>query len=148
MPVILEAYGNAVIGLAPLLKGLHARLVAIDGRDGSGKTTLGRYLAWHFNCTLLETDLFLVPGQGNPKYRNDDLARIISGRLNDDSPIIVESVLALDLFDSLGMQRDYWLHITNTKHGGCEALMTKYIEYETRRKPTECADTAITVSVL
>jgi cytidylate kinase len=49
-----------VEALTPIMRGLPGVIVTIDGRDGVGKTTLGRYLAWYFNVTLIETDLFLI----------------------------------------------------------------------------------------
>ena len=44
---------------------LQGKLIAIDGLLGVGKTTLGRYLAWRFNISLVGSDLFLIPNQGS-----------------------------------------------------------------------------------
>jgi ABC-type phosphate/phosphonate transport system ATPase subunit len=71
-----EEYGVYVPvdeALATLLCGLPGKLVAIDGRDGSGKTTLGRYLAWRFNVTLIESDLFLLDGENRLTHRVDEI---------------------------------------------------------------------------
>jgi hypothetical protein len=57
-------------------------LIAIDGVDGSGKTTLGRYLSWQIGASLIETDLFLTTPE--PSYRLDvtsheDDPRVVTG---------------------------------------------------------------------
>jgi hypothetical protein len=36
----------------------------------SGKTTLGRHLAWHFKVTLIEAELFAVPGSKPIGHKN------------------------------------------------------------------------------
>jgi uridine kinase len=36
----------------------------------SGKTTLGRHLAWRFKVTLIEADLFAVPGSKPIGHKN------------------------------------------------------------------------------
>jgi hypothetical protein len=77
---VLPAYSKVVDALAPLLREFPGGIVTIDGRDGVGKTTLGRYLAWHFNVTLIETDLFLIPAQDYLIYLDDQINRIIERR--------------------------------------------------------------------
>jgi hypothetical protein len=62
----LESYRLAVTALAPVLDGLPAVVIAIDSLPGAGKTTLGRYLAWTFNVSLIETDTFMRPSVGRP----------------------------------------------------------------------------------
>jgi tRNA A37 threonylcarbamoyladenosine biosynthesis protein TsaE len=52
----LPQYADIVRRLKPVLAGLPPKLIAIDGPMGSGKTTLGRHLAWRFNVTLIEAD--------------------------------------------------------------------------------------------
>ena len=66
----LPQYSDVIRALTPVLHDLPGRLIAIDGRSGVGKTTLGRYLAWRFNISLVESDLFLIPNRGG----NADLA--------------------------------------------------------------------------
>ena len=48
-------------------------LVAIDGRCGSGKTTLGEYLKGQFDCNLFHMDdFFLRPEQRTPERMAQD----------------------------------------------------------------------------
>ena len=57
-------YVDAVSALKPVLANFQANIIAIGGHPSSGKTSLGRYLAWQFNVSLIETDLFLDDGEG------------------------------------------------------------------------------------
>jgi hypothetical protein len=43
-----------------------AYVIATDGRDGVGKSPLGRKLAFDLHVPLVETDLFLVPENSEP----------------------------------------------------------------------------------
>ena len=78
MPTVLPAYAEVVDALTPVMRGLPGVIVTIDGRDGVGKTTLGRYLAWHFNVTLIETDLFLIPAQDYLIHLDDQVNRSLT----------------------------------------------------------------------
>jgi MoxR-like ATPase len=55
-------YECAASALAPILDDLPGKVVAIDGYPGVGKSSLGRFLAWRFNISLIETDFFLIKG--------------------------------------------------------------------------------------
>src|SRR5687767_11166085 len=100
-------YQDVLKALAPVLDDLPGKLVAIDGRPGAGKTTLGRFLAWRFNVSLIETDLFLIERQGRLVYFNDQITRIIDKRLAMPRPVIVEGVAVLRLLSDLKRRADY-----------------------------------------
>ena len=55
-------------------------IVAIDGVDGAGKSTLGRYLAWQLGMPLVESDQYLVQNTGKLDYRNLKLKRLIASQ--------------------------------------------------------------------
>jgi len=111
MPLVLAGYDEVVSVLTPVLDGLPPRVVGIDGRDGVGKTTLGRYLAWHFNITLIETDLFLKRHRGRLEYRDDEIARLIRARLEATRPVVVEGVCLLQLLGRLGVAPDFTVYV-------------------------------------
>src|SRR5690242_12359027 len=81
MPTVLPAYQRVVEAMGPVTRRPRGVIVTIDGRDGVGKTTLGRYLAWYFNVTLIETDLFLIPAQDYLIHLDDQVNRIIERRI-------------------------------------------------------------------
>jgi hypothetical protein len=76
----LPQYKEVITALTPVLYDLPGKLIAIDGRSCVGKTTLGRYLAWQFNISLVESDLFLIPNQGKLVYMNEALKHVITSR--------------------------------------------------------------------
>ncbi|MDI1300044.1 hypothetical protein [Methylotenera sp.] len=131
MPIRPEAFDQVAQNLAPLLAGLPPKVVAIDGRSGAGKTTLGRFLAWHFNSSLVELDLFL--GEGCLVRRENEVERIVKLRLNLGRPVFVEGLLVLDLLDSIGVKPDYTIYVQSAaRPNGC-GFAVESTEYENRR---------------
>lgn len=141
----LPEYEHVVDELVPVLYDLPGKVVAIDGRPGSGKTTLGRYLAWRFNVTLLEADLFLHEGRGHLAYRTDEIDRIIRARLSIPRPIIVDSVAVLRLLKALGRSHDFLIHVTNASAGDGGNLKHEIAAYEAEFSPRARADLAIKI---
>ena len=62
MPIWPKIFDEVAQKLAPHLADLPPKVVAIDGRSGAGKTTLASFLAYYFNSSLVELDLFLTEG--------------------------------------------------------------------------------------
>ena len=142
MPIHPPEFESAAATLAPHLDNLPGKLIAIDGRDGTGKTTLGRFLAWHFNISLVETDLFLRNGAGL-SYHTDQIDRIISQRLSKPRPVIVEGVAVLQLLQSLGRKPDLLVYVTNSNHSGGSTLAKALEQYESSFKPAALANVAV-----
>ncbi len=88
-------YSPAVEALKPLITNLPFKIVSIDGLPGAGKTTLGRYLAYKFNVSLIETDLFIKRRNGTLNFHNSQIKRIIEIRKQRDLPVIVEGAIVL-----------------------------------------------------
>src|ERR1043165_10307225 len=118
MPEVLTSYGAVVEALRPMLHNLPGKLIGIDGRNGVGKTTLGRYLAWHFNVTLIEADLFLIPSQDYLTHLDFQINRIIERRFTLPRPVIVEGVSMLQLMKRISRVPDFAIYITNPRHSG------------------------------
>ena len=83
----LPQYKDVITALTSVLYDLPGKLIAIDGQPGVGKTTLGRYLAWQFNISLVESDLFLIPNQGKLVYLNEVLSHVSTSRLKNPRPV-------------------------------------------------------------
>ena len=139
------AYDRVVEQLTPVLHDMSGKLVAIDGRDGSGKTTLGRFLAWHFDITLIETDPFLGEGM---TYRTDVIDLIIAHRLARPRPVIIEGIMLLRLLSSLGRSADFLIHVTNTEFQGSSTLADELLRYEQQFNPRQRADLILELSLV
>ena len=145
MPAILPSYARIVDALAPTMRGLPGVVVTIDGRDGVGKTTLGRYLAWHFNVTLIETDLFLIPAQDYLLHLDDQINRIIERRITRPKPVIVEGVSILQLMKRINRVPDFAIYLTNPQHSGSDAMDQRLSAYESAFSPSRTANIVVEV---
>ena len=114
MPVRPVEFDDVARSLAPSLEGLPPSIIAIDGRDGDGKTTLGRFLAWYFNITLLETDLYLL-GDNSLRRNTEEIRRVIDARLGRRRPIVVEGVGVLQLLEDVGCPPAFHIYIRNRR---------------------------------
>jgi uridine kinase len=143
VPAILPAYEQVVDAMTTIMRGLPGVIITIDGRGGVGKTTLGRYLAWHFNVTLLETDLFLIPAQDYLIHLDDQVNRIIERRLSSRLPVIVEGVSILQLMKRIDRVPTFSIYVTNPRHSGNERLDRRLSAYEAAFSPATRANLAI-----
>ena len=143
VPTIPPAYAEVVRALTPIMHGLPGVIVTIDGRDGVGKTTLGRYLAWHFNVTLIETDLFLIPAQDYLIYLDDQINRIIERRITLPRPVIVEGVTMLQLMKRIHRIPDFAIYVADPRQSSNEAMDRRLSEYERAFGPAATANLVI-----
>jgi len=142
---ILPGYVQVVDALTPIMRGLPGVIVTIDGRGGVGKTTLGRYLAWHFNVTLIETDLFLIPAQDYLIHLDDQVNRIIERRITSRLPVIVEGISILQLMKRIDRVPAFAIYVTNPRHSSNEGLERRLSAYEAAFSPSAKADLVIKV---
>ena len=145
MPIRPAEFDLAAQQLAPHLVNLPGKLIAIDGRDGSGKTTLGRFLAWYFNIALVETDLFLRDGYGLTYYA-DQIERLVAQRLAKPRPVIVEGVAVLKTLQSIGRTPDLLVYVTNANNPGSDSLAKRLSDYEATFSPRSVAHVSVQLS--
>jgi hypothetical protein len=110
-----------------------------------GKTTHGRYLAWRFNISLVESDLFLIPNQGRLVYLQDALKHVITSRFDKPRPVIVESVAVRRLLHDLALKPDYVIYVSSNNAHESRSLKEEIDSYETVLKPAATADLIINV---
>lgn len=86
-------------------------LIGIDGREGTGKTSLSNWLAWQLGMPAIHLDLFLIQSEipAPIERRVSDLDRSLKARGN--RPLIVEGVLLLDALDEVGRSPDFLIFV-------------------------------------
>jgi len=145
LPSVLPGYATVVKALTPVMQGLPGRIVTIDGRDGIGKTTLGRYLAWHFNVTLIETDLFMIPTHDHVIHLDDQINRIIERRIGTPLPVIVEGICIRQLMKRLNRTPDCAIYAVNPRHLSSKLLEQRLAAYEAAFAPYATADLIVEI---
>lgn len=136
-----KEYTPVVDALAPVLYNLPPRIVAIDGRPGSGKTPLGRFLAWWFNVSLIETDLFLFEREGLYRYRTEETARIIDFRMRVERPVIIEGVTVLRQLAVMNRSADFLIYVANASAPTLRSeYEVQFEDYEAEFKPRQRAN--------
>ena len=142
---VLPAYLQVVDTLWPHMRGSPGVIVTIDGRDGVGKTTLGRYLAWYFNVSLIETDLYLIPALDHFIYLDDQINRIIERRITSPLPVIVEGVAMLELMTRINRVPDFRIYVTNPQQSGSKTMDQRLTAYETAYAPAASASMVVAI---
>lgn len=145
MPQILPSYLKVVDELAPVIRRSPGLLVTIDGRFGVGKTTLGRYLAWHFNVSLIETDLFLIPARDHLIHLDDQINRIIERRLTTPLPVIVEGISMLQLMKRIHRVPDFSIYVANPLRSNREVIDRRLATYEAAYSPSTIANMVVNI---
>ena len=143
----LPQYNEVIRSLTPVLHDLPRKLIAIDGRSGVGKTTLGRYLAWRFNISLVETDLFPIPNQGRLIYLSEAISHAIASRLQTPRPVIVEGVAIRRLLADLSLKPDYTIYVSSQDSPDSSSLKREIANYEAVFNPESSADLAIDITI-
>lgn len=145
MPIRPPRFDEAAAALEPTLKNLPRRLVAIDGRMGAGKSTLGRFLCWYFNVTLVETDPFLL-GDGSLSRHIDEISRIVSFRLDGEfpQPVLIEGVGMRQLLEQIQRAADVHIYVENT--ASPYKPSPAVLAYEARYSPRKSSDILVEVA--
>jgi hypothetical protein len=69
-------------------------LIAIDGADGVGKSSLASWLAWQLGAPAVYLDLYVIRDSNPLRWRTDELRRIVNRRLVDHAaPLVVEGIM-------------------------------------------------------
>lgn len=144
-PRVLAAYPIVVDALAPVMQQRKGAIVTIDGRGGAGKTTLGRYLAWHFNVTLIETDLFLIPAQDYLIHLDDQINRIIERRVTTPLPVLVEGISMLQLMQRINRVADFSIYVTRPGRASSARMDRRLSAYEAAFDPSAKASIVVAI---
>jgi pantothenate kinase-related protein Tda10 len=105
-------------------------LIAIDGADGVGKSSLASWLAWQLGMPAIQLDLYLTSLEP-VQWLTADLQRAISHRLDRGCPVIVDGVLLLDALDQIGRKADFPVRVDG---GEGSRLAPQIAAYRSRQK--------------
>jgi uridine kinase len=110
-------------------------LIAIDGADGVGKSSLASWLAWQLGMPAIQLDLYLT--NLHPlQWLTPDLKRVVDRRLDRERPVIADGVLVLDALAQIGRKADFVIFVTGNRG---LALASQLADYRLRRKLPERA---------
>jgi uridine kinase len=112
-------------------------IIAIDGRDGVGKSSLASWLGWQLGMPAVHLDLYLVRDSNPLRWRADELDLIIQSRLGNGRPIIVEGIMLLKALRTLGRTPDFLIYVRGE---GGHVLSNQLIEYDSQQRPEDQAD--------
>ena len=114
-------------------------VVAVDGTDRSGKSTVARYLGWQLGMSVVETDLCNKPGVHPIETDPEMLGRAVEGRLKINRPVIVEGITVMQSLSEIGLEPHFLLKMRNTGFEGSgmfqEKLATYRKNFESKREP-------------
>jgi uridine kinase len=114
-------------------------LIAVDGADGIGKSSLASWLAWQTDMPTVHLDLYLT-GRHPVQWLTADLRRAVDRRLDRRCPVIVEGMLVLDALDQIGRKADFVVFV---KGVGSISLADQLVEYRERRRLPRSADFSV-----
>jgi pantothenate kinase-related protein Tda10 len=113
-------------------------LIAIDGADGLGKSSLASWLAWQLGAPAVHLDLYLIKDSNPLQWRTDELRRILNARLVDHAgPVVVEGTMLLDALGAIGRKPDFLIHLDGE---GGRFLSSMLAAYRARHHPEQRAD--------
>jgi uridine kinase len=110
-------------------------LIAIDGADGIGKSSLGSWLAWQIGMPAVHLDLFITSLQPI-QWLTADLKRAVDRRLDRKCPVIVEGVFVLDALDLIGRKADFVVFV---KGESSSSWAKQLRDYQARRSLPDTA---------
>ena len=96
--------------------GQQTLIVGIDGRPGSGKSSVAAWLGWQLSVPVLALELFVVADSDPVEWRYEDLGRALSTMTR--RAVIVEGVCLCEALQALDRDPDYLVWTDN--QGGPE----------------------------
>ena len=111
-------------------------LIAIDGPDGVGKSSLASWLAWQLGAPAIYLDLYMIRDSDPLRWRGELLPLIVTRLLAHAGPLIVEGILVLDALAQIGQKPDFLVYVDGE---GSHGLSRRLAAYRARHKPDQQA---------
>jgi hypothetical protein len=133
-------------GSVALLEKVQARLgpnrlpllIAIDGADGIGKSSLASWLAWQLGAPAIHLDLYVIRGSDPLRWRTEELRRVVNARLVDHAaPLVIEGIMVLDALAAIDRKPDFLVYLAGV---GGHGLSDRLAAYRARHQPEQRAD--------
>jgi hypothetical protein len=113
-------------------------LIGIDGRDHSGKSSLGAWLSWQLNMPCIHLDPYAkAEFEG---WHTDHLRHAVNSRLDRNWPVLAEGCLLLRALAAIDRKPDFLVFVENGSHAGSALLHEQIEAYFAERKPKDIAD--------
>lgn len=126
---IPSEYAALAESLLPQMLPWRCLTIAIDGVDGSGKSSLARFLAWQLEMPVIETDFFLRQGSATPIHDTLPLRQLVERRHLANQPVIVEGVLVLRQLASIGVSPEILVRVQCTQRPGSHSWQQEFARY-------------------
>jgi hypothetical protein len=91
-------------------------LIVIDGADGCGKSSLASWLAWQLGMPAVQMDLYLT-NLHPMQWLTSELARVVNHRIDNNRPVIVDGVCALDVVDHIKREANFLVFLRGGNEG-------------------------------
>lgn len=144
--LIAPEYAKLAVWLLPQLQPWRRMTIAIDGVDGSGKSSLARFLAWQLDLPAIETDFFLRDGEAKPIHDVSVLELLIDQRHRANRPVIVEGVFVLQQLGAIGIDPELLVRVECSGRDGSYSWQSDFMEYLAKYRRANLPDYRLTWS--
>ncbi len=114
-------------------------IIAVDGDDCSGKSTVSRYLSWKMGVSVVEIDDYFVPEYSNKtlesyaellKSKESNvkfLKEVVEKKQKIGRPIIIEGIVVLEILEICEVKPDFIIYMKNESFSNGTGFFTNLL---------------------